>query len=52
LIKPEAIVLGTSRSHVGLRMTHAGWRVPIGTRYNSAFDGATTKEMYAYLLHA
>lgn len=51
-IKPEAIVLGTSRSHVGLRMTHSGWGVPLGARYNAAFDGATPKEMYAYLLHA
>ena len=51
-VKPEAIVLGTSRSHVGLRMTHGGWGVPLGARYNAAFDGATTKEMYAYLLHA
>jgi hypothetical protein len=51
-IKPLAIVLGTSRSHVGLRMTHPGWGVPHEARYNSAFDGATTKEMYAYLLHA
>jgi hypothetical protein len=51
-IKPLAIVLGTSRSHVGLRMTHPGWGVPLEARYNSAFDGATTKEMYAYLLHA
>ena len=51
-IKPEALVLGTSRSHVGLRTTHGGWGVPIGARYNAAFDGATTKEMYAYLLHA
>lgn len=51
-LKPEAIVLGTSRSHIGLRMTHRGWGVPLGLRYNSAFDGATTKEMYAYLRHA
>jgi hypothetical protein len=51
-IKPQAIVLGTSRSHIALRMTHEGWRAPIEARYNAAFDGATTKEMYAYLLHA
>jgi hypothetical protein len=51
-IKPEALVLGTSRSHLGLRMSHAGWSVPRERRYNAAFDGATTKEMYAYLLHA
>jgi hypothetical protein len=51
-IRAEALVLGTSRSHVGLRMTHPGWTVPVERRYNAAFDGATTKEMYAYLLHA
>jgi len=51
-IEPQAIVLGTSRSHVALRMTHSGWKVPLARRYNAAFDGATTKEMHAYLLHA
>ncbi len=50
--EPEAIVLGTSRSHLGLRMTHDGWNAPRERRYNAAFDGATTKEMYAYLRHA
>lgn len=49
-LRPDAIVLGTSRSHLGLRMSHPGW--PPGTRYNLAFDGATTKEMYSYLRHA
>src|SRR5260370_12408611 len=38
-IAPEAIVLGTSRSHVALRMTHDGWKVPLARRYNAAFDG-------------
>jgi hypothetical protein len=51
-LKPEAIILGTSRSHVALRVTHDGWGVPLERRYNAAFDGATTKEMYAYLVHA
>ncbi len=51
-IEPTAIVLGTSRSHIGLRMSHPGWSVPLPARYNAAFDGATTEEMYAYLLHA
>ena len=45
-IKPSAIVLGTSRSHVGLRMSHEGWDPTATPRYNLAFDGATTKEMY------
>ena len=51
-LAPEAIVLGTSRSHIALRPGHEGWAVPIGDRYNAAFDGATTKEMEAYLRHA
>lgn len=51
-ISPEAIVLGSSRSHLGLRMSHPGWTVPPSAGYNAAFDGATTKEMFAYLLHA
>src|SRR5713101_6397729 len=42
-IEPRAIVLGTSRSHIGLRPTHAGWTA--SPRYNLAFDGATTREM-------
>jgi hypothetical protein len=51
-IRPEAIVLGSSRTHLGLRMSHPGWTAPQSARYNAAFDGATTKEMFAYLLHA
>ncbi len=51
-VKPQAIILGTSRSHLGLRPTHEGWQQEATRRYNLAFDGATTKEMYYYLLHA
>src|SRR5258706_6839622 len=51
-IRPEAIVLGSSRTHLGLRMSHPGWTAPQSARYNAAFDGATTQEMFAYLLHA
>lgn len=50
--KPSAIILGTSRSHVALRPTHPAWAPFDGKVYNLAFDGATTREMYAYLLHA
>ena len=51
-IKPRALVLGTSRSHLAIRTSHPGWD-PVGKpRYNLAFDGATTHEMYAYLRHA
>lgn len=51
-IKPSAIVLGTSRSHLGLRPSHEGWDPTATPRYNLAFDGASTKEMYLYLKHA
>lgn len=51
-VKPDAVILGTSRSHLGLRPTHEAWANLGGRVYNLAFDGATTKEMYAYLLHA
>lgn len=51
-IKPSAIVLGTSRSHVAIRMSHEGWDPTARPRYNAAFDGATAKEMYFYLRHA
>jgi hypothetical protein len=51
-LRPTAIVLGTSRSHLALRMSHPGWGVPAGLRYNLAFDGATPHEMFAYLQHA
>ncbi|HYM03973.1 MAG TPA: hypothetical protein VET85_13560 [Stellaceae bacterium] len=50
-IEPRAIVLGTSRSHVALRPSHEGWDRATSP-YNLAFDGATTEEMYRYLLHA
>ena len=49
-VQPRAIVLGTSRSHIGLRMSHPGWKA--SSRYNAAFDGATLEENYAYLQHA
>ena len=51
-VKPTALVVGTSRSHLALRPSHEGWDGAQTRRYNLAFDGATTKEMYHYLLHA
>jgi hypothetical protein len=51
-LRPTAIVLGTSRSHLALRMSHPGWGVSADSRYNLAFDGATPHEMFAYLQHA
>ena len=51
-VQPESIVLGTSRVHLGISPRHPGWANSYEHRYNLAFDGATTKEMYAYLKHA
>ncbi len=51
-LKPESILLGTSRCHLAFRPSHEGWAQEAANRYNLAFDGATTKEMYYYLLHA
>lgn len=51
-LRPRGIVLGTSRSHLGLRPSHEGWDPAARPVYNLAFDGATTQEMYHYLLHA
>ena len=51
-VKPESIVLGTSRVHLGIDPDHPGWANRYKRRYNLAFDGATSKEMYAYLKHA
>lgn len=51
-IRPQAIILGTSRSHLGIRCSHEAWGRLDGPCYNLAFDGATTREMYQYLRHA
>lgn len=51
-LQPESIVLGTSRVHLGISPRHPGWASRYQRRYNLAFDGATTREMYAYLKHA
>lgn len=50
--KPRTIILGTSRTHLGIRPSHPAWPVDGLPVYNLAFDGATTKEMYYYLRHA
>lgn len=51
-IKPRSIILGTSRTHLGLRPSHPAWRPDDQPVYNLAFDGAMTKEMFHYLRHA
>lgn len=51
-IKPRSVILGTSRTHLGIRPAHEGWVEEAQPVYNLAFDGATTKEMFYYLRHA
>jgi hypothetical protein len=51
-VKPQTLILGSSRTHVGLRCSHEALAELEAPCYNLAFDGATTKEMYYYLLHA
>jgi len=51
-VRPQTLVLGSSRSHVGFSCRHAALRERPGPCYNLAFDGATTREMHAYLVHA
>lgn len=51
-IRPQSLILGTSRSHIGFSCAHeAGGRLE-GPCYNLAFDGATSREMYLYLRHS
>lgn len=51
-IKPQSILLGSSRSHLAFRTNQPDWTQQYSRRYNLAFDGATTKEMHAFLQHA
>jgi len=51
-LRPQIVILGTSRVHVGLSCSQEALVRLNEVCYNLAFDGATTKEMYAYLRHA
>jgi hypothetical protein len=51
-VRPQTIILGTSRSHIGFSCGHEALKRLDGPCYNLAFDGATSREMYAYLRHA
>ena len=51
-LRPDSILLGSSRCHLGFRPSNKSWSSLANKPYNAAFDGATTKEMYYYLLHA
>lgn len=50
--RPDSVVLGSSRAHLGIRPSHPRWRARAERPFNLAFDGATTKEMFLYLRHA
>ena len=50
--QPRTVILGTSRTHLGIRPSDPSWPSDGLPVYNLAFDGATTKEMDAYLRHA
>ncbi len=51
-VKPDSILIGSSRCLFAFRTSHPGWMKESQKRYNLAFDSATTKEMYFYLVHA
>lgn len=51
-VKPQTVILGSSRAHVGLSCSHEAFKHLEQPCYNLAFDGATAKEMYFYLRHA
>ncbi|NBO17727.1 MAG: hypothetical protein EBV03_00580 [Proteobacteria bacterium] len=51
-VRPQTLILGSSRTHVGLRCSHPALAALEAPCYNLAFDGATTREMYYYLIHA
>jgi hypothetical protein len=51
-VRPRSLILGTSRTHVGISCAHEALRRLEGPCYNLAFDGATTREMFDYLRHA
>ncbi len=51
-VRPRSLILGTSRTHVGVSCGHEALRRLEAPCYNLAFDGATTLEMFDYLRHA
>ena len=51
-VRPQTLVLGSSRSHVGFSCKHPAFERLPAPCYNLSFDGATTREMFEYLVHA
>ncbi|MGF1515969.1 MAG: hypothetical protein ACFB5Z_20050 [Elainellaceae cyanobacterium] len=50
-VKPEGIILGTSRAEQGYNPDHSGWQ-SAAPRYNLATPSATMHRTYRYLQHA
>jgi hypothetical protein len=51
-VRPQTLVMGSPRSHVGFSCKHPAFERLPAPCYNLAFDGATTREMFDYLVHA
>lgn len=51
-LKPDAILLGTSRADWGLDPMHAGLQSVSTNYYNASLAGGTIYELYRYLQHA
>ncbi len=51
-LKPDSVLLGSSRCYFGLRTNHPAWGRNAGHRYNLGIDSASVEEMYRYLIHA
>jgi len=49
-MEPDGLVLGTSRSAVGITTDHPGWEAE--AVYNSSLTASTMFELYRYLQHA
>ena len=51
-IKPDSIILGSSRSETGINPDNSAWPISQYGRYNLSFPSARINEIYAYLRHA
>jgi len=51
-VKPRGLILGTSRSEIGLDPAHPGWSGQARPVYNASLPSGRILEMYHYLLHA
>ena len=51
-LKPEVLILGTSRADWGIDPNHPGLRAESARSYNASLSGGTIYELYRYLQHA